>query len=97
MNRIFRLALSRAVGQWVPVSEQTCGAAKGRRQLCCSATRRRIAARALLTASLDPMGLVQAAPGGALGTNSGGQQSNQLMTDQASRLRESRGVASSLF
>src|SRR3984885_12329115 len=65
MNRIFRLVLSRAAGQWVPVSEETRGAAKGRRQLRCSATRPHIAVLALLTASLDYSGLAQAAPSGA--------------------------------
>ena len=65
MNCIFRLVLSRAAGQWVPVAEQTRAAAKGRRRLRSFATRRHIAALAVLTASLDHSGLAQAAPGAA--------------------------------
>jgi trimeric autotransporter adhesin len=65
MNNIFRLVLSRATGQWVPVSEETRGAAKGRRQLLSPATRSRMAVLTLLSASLDYSGLTQAAPTGA--------------------------------
>jgi filamentous hemagglutinin family protein len=65
MNRIFRLVLNRAAGQWVPVSEATRGAAKGRRQLRSSATRRHIAALALVSAAFDHSTLAHAAPGGA--------------------------------
>jgi filamentous hemagglutinin family protein len=87
MNRIFRLVLSRADSQWVPVSEITRGAAKGRRQLRCSATRCHITALALLTASLHLSGLAQAAPGGAqitAGTGTVSQTGNTTTIRQTS-------------
>jgi filamentous hemagglutinin family protein len=87
MNRIFRLVPNRATGQWVPVSEETRGAAKGRRQLRCSATRCHIAALALLTASLHHSGLASAAPGGAqitAGTGTVSQTGNTTTIRQTS-------------
>jgi filamentous hemagglutinin family protein len=87
LNRIFRLVLCRAAGQWVPVSEETRGAAKGRRRLRRPAPRRHLAALALLTAALDMSGLAQAAPGGAhvtAGTGTVSQTGNTTTIRQTS-------------
>ncbi len=87
MNRIFRLVLNRAAGQWVPVSEETRGAVKGRRQLRCTATRRHIAALAVLIGSLDHAGLALAAPSGAqitAGTGTVSQSGNTTTIRQTS-------------
>ena len=65
MNRIFRLVLRRGAGQWVPVSETTRGATKGRRRLHGTATRRQLAALAMVTALLGRTGVAPAAPSGA--------------------------------
>jgi filamentous hemagglutinin family protein len=89
MNRIFRLVLSRGAGQWVPVSEHTRGAVKGRRQLRSSATPCGFAALLVSVAALSLAGarVAQAAPAGGQvtsGTGTVSQTGNTTTVRQTS-------------